>query len=92
MFKNLTIKARLIFVLSFLSLLLLGIGYTGLFGISQTNDGLRSVYEDRLIPMGQIDQINALILHNRLAIAVSLVTPNPEFIRQEAAIVEENID
>src|SRR3990167_1182436 len=91
MFKNLTIKARLIFVLSFLSILLLGIGLAGLYGMSETDEELRTVYEDRLIPLGQMGEIQALLLQNRLHIAVSLVTPTPEIIRENTAEIEQNI-
>ena len=43
MFKNLTIKTRLVFILSFLIAFLLGIEMLGLFGISKANDGLKTV-------------------------------------------------
>ena len=50
MFNNMTIKSRLIFVIGMLSLLLVGVGSLGLFGINQSNAGLKSVYEDRTVP------------------------------------------
>ncbi|MDP3688186.1 MAG: Tar ligand binding domain-containing protein, partial [Sulfurimicrobium sp.] len=57
MFSNLTIKTRLIFTIGFLSLLLIGIGSYGLYGMSVTNAGLKTVYEDRTIALGQLDVI-----------------------------------
>ncbi|WP_370690453.1 Tar ligand binding domain-containing protein, partial [Nitrosomonas sp.] len=39
MFNNMTIKSRLMFVISMLSLLLIGIGSLGLYGINQSNAG-----------------------------------------------------
>ncbi|TXI30516.1 MAG: HAMP domain-containing protein [Nitrosomonas oligotropha] len=50
MFTNTSIKFRLMFVMSILSALMLGIGALGLYGFSQSNNGMRSLYEDRLGP------------------------------------------
>ncbi len=91
MFYNLSIKARLIFILSFMAVLLLGIGIIGLQGINKTEAGLKTVYEDRTVPLGQVDAIESLLLKNRLAIAVALVTPTPEVIAESTAKVENNI-
>ena len=64
MFSNVTIKARLIGVLAVLSILLLIIGAQGLMGMRAGNTSLGSVYANRLIPTGQIAQINLLMLEN----------------------------
>lgn len=50
MFTNTSIKFRLMFVMSILSALMLGIGALGLYGFSQSNNGMRTLYEDRLGP------------------------------------------
>ena len=91
MFKNLTIKSRLIMILGFMSALLLMIGLLGLNGSSKTNDSLRSVYEDRTVALGQIDEIESLLLKNRLALAVAQVTPTPEFVAKQTDMIEKNI-
>jgi len=64
MFSNVTVKARLIGVLAVLSILLLIIGAQGLMGMRAGNTSLGSVYANRLIPTGQIAQINLLMLEN----------------------------
>ncbi|MDO8774214.1 MAG: methyl-accepting chemotaxis protein [Burkholderiaceae bacterium] len=89
--NNLKISTRLVILIGILSALLIAIGSVGLFGISHSNEALRSVYEERLVPTGQIAQIQKLLLRNRLAIAVSLVTPTPETITPNTAEVEANI-
>jgi methyl-accepting chemotaxis protein len=91
MFKNLSIKSRLTTVIAILSVLLIVIGGMGLLGMSKASEGLRSVYEDRTVPMEQISSIQKLLLTNRLRIAVSLVTPTPEVIQKNTAEVEQNI-
>ncbi|OGS81489.1 MAG: hypothetical protein A2061_03265 [Gallionellales bacterium GWA2_59_43] len=64
MFKNLTIKARLIYLIAFMSIALAIVGFVGLRGMGQSNDGLRSVYLDRAIPLGQIAEISDLMAEN----------------------------
>ncbi len=64
MFKNLTIKARLIFLIGLMSVLLIGIGVVGLRGMNASNAALGTVYADRLIPSNQLGVINNLMAEN----------------------------
>ncbi|MER0204767.1 MAG: HAMP domain-containing protein [Nitrosomonas sp.] len=57
MFANTSIKFRLMFVISILSMLMIGIGALGLYGFNHSNDGLKSVYEDRTVPSVQLGTI-----------------------------------
>ncbi|MBW6496634.1 MAG: Tar ligand binding domain-containing protein, partial [Burkholderiaceae bacterium] len=91
MFGNLSIKARLIFILAFLAALLLVVGIIGLSGMSKTEAELKTVYEDRTVPLAQLGSIEALTLNNRIAIAAPLAEPTPEVIAQQTAQVEANI-
>ncbi|MCZ8293482.1 MAG: methyl-accepting chemotaxis protein [Hylemonella sp.] len=89
--NKLKISTRLTILIGLMSLILVGIGLLGLFGISQSNAGLKTVYEDRTVPLGQVADIERMLLRNRLAIAVSLVTPTPETINPNTAEIEANI-
>ena len=91
MFENLTIKSRLVFMLAFMAIMLIIGGFMGLGGMAKTEEGLRTVYEDRTIPLGQISTIESLLLQNRLAIAVALATSTPEVIAESTVKVEQNI-
>jgi len=73
MLNNLTIKARLILVVGLMSLLAISMGILGLDGMKKANEGLLTVYVDRTIPMGQLGEIKAKLLSNRLAITNTLV-------------------
>ena len=88
--NNFKISTRLIILIGILSALLIAIGSIGLFGIHQSNDALKSVYEDRTVPMGQLANIQNDMLENRLAIASALVTPTPEVIKTRTAAIEAN--
>ncbi|TAK61042.1 methyl-accepting chemotaxis protein [Methylobacter sp.] len=90
-FKSLTIKSRLINVIGMLSALMIIIGGMGLHGMSKANEGLRTVYEDRTMPMDQISTIKELLLTNRLNITSVLLTPTAEMIQKNSAEVEQNI-
>ena len=92
MLKNLTIKSRLIFILSFLVVFLLGTEMLGLFGMSNAIEGLKTVYHDRAIPLKQVADIESLLLQNRLAITSALMVPTPEIIESKTAAVEKDIE
>jgi methyl-accepting chemotaxis protein-1 (serine sensor receptor) len=89
--KNLKISTRLTLIVGFLSVLLLGIGGIGLYGIAETNAGLKTVYEDRTVPTGQLAEIERLLLRNRLAIANSLAAPDPELVVNSLTEIDNNI-
>ncbi|NMM14695.1 MAG: HAMP domain-containing protein [Rhodoferax sp.] len=89
--NNLKISTRLVILIGLLSALLVVIGAIGLSGISKSNDALKTVYEDRTVPMGLIAKINELNLKNRLLIAGSLLDPTPEEIAQDTTGVDANI-
>jgi len=77
MFKNLSIKARLIFVIGFLSVLLAAMGLVGLNSLQTTNNDLKSLYEDRLIALTQLGQVSDAVSEGRSGIANAIVAdPN----------------
>ena len=67
MFSKLTIRARLIFVISFLALMLVGSGVLGLVGLRSTNAQMRSLYEDRLVAFSQLERMSAAEVERRSA-------------------------
>lgn len=73
MLKNTMIKSRLIFVIGFLSLLMILIGGLGLTSLSGVNESLRTVYEDRLIAVGQLDDVIRNLNRNQTKIASAIL-------------------
>lgn len=51
MLSNLSIRSRLIFIISAMSLLAFALSALGLFGIQYSNNRLQTVYVDRLVPL-----------------------------------------
>ena len=62
--KTVTIRTRLIGVIGFLSLLLLGIGAFGIYGMAKLDRSLETVYEDRVVPLKQLSDINSMMMEN----------------------------
>ncbi|MDO9046163.1 MAG: MCP four helix bundle domain-containing protein [Methylobacter sp.] len=89
MLNNLTIKARLIFVVGLMSLLAIALGALGLNGMKKANEGLLTVYADRTVPMGQLGEIKAKLLGNRLAITNALVFKDEN--QKNIELVRKNI-
>ncbi len=71
---------RLALLGGILSALLLVVGGMGLYGLAATNEALRTVYEDRTVPAGQLGEIGAKLISNQLALSAALITPTPEVI------------
>ncbi|HEY9097255.1 MAG TPA: methyl-accepting chemotaxis protein, partial [Thiobacillus sp.] len=72
MLKNLSIKSRLVFVIGFLSALLVAIGAIGLTSLGSTNNALKAVYEDNVIVLGQLERVSSLINRNQIGVAESI--------------------
>ena len=92
MFKDLSIKSRLTLVVGLLSLLLLMIGIMGLVGMSKANEGLLSENERLAVTVGQIDQIESLILDNRLQLSLALLDSDVAEIERQTGLVEKHLD
>ncbi|MES2050166.1 MAG: methyl-accepting chemotaxis protein [Pseudomonadota bacterium] len=90
MLKDISIKSRLIFMIALLSLMMLIIGGTGIYGLGSVNDSLKTVYDDRTVAIGQLDQIIRIINRNQLAVAKSL-TGDPAQLGKEMDGIDKNI-
>ena len=74
-----------------LSLLTVFVGALGLWGIAQSNQALEALHAERMAATADIGKIQALLLQQRLLLAVALVTPDDTTIRTNTAAVESNI-
>jgi methyl-accepting chemotaxis protein len=64
MFNHFTIKSRLISIIACAAVLSLSLGALGWVGMQKTNAGLRTVYLDRVVPAGQLADIQRRQLSN----------------------------
>jgi PAS domain S-box-containing protein len=59
-----TLNARLVTLVAVLGLFMLGIGITGVFATRESNAYLRSIYEDRAVPLQQLFEISSRMKDN----------------------------
>lgn len=90
MLKDISIKSRLIFMIALLSLMMLSIGGSGIYGLGSVNDSLKTVYDDRTVAIGQLDQVIRIIDRNQLTVAKSL-TGEPSQLGKEMDGIDKNI-
>ena len=88
---QLKISTRLLILIALQSAMLVAGGILGLGGISLSNEALKSVYQSRTVPMGQLADISRYNLRNQLAIAKSLANQDPEEITRNTREIEANL-
>lgn len=88
---DLHVKGKLVAVVSLLCALLVGIGVLGLSGMKASNQGLRTVYDDRVVPLAQLDLIVRLFGQSRISVAQAAVTQNPALANAAVADVESKL-
>ena len=76
--NHLKISTRLLGLIGFLSLLLVAIGSVGLFGIIKSNDALKTVYEDRTVPLVDMGHMIDMVNRIRTNAVVAASAPTPE--------------
>ncbi|RJG21583.1 Tar ligand binding domain-containing protein [Massilia cavernae] len=69
MLKNVMIRTRLVVIVAFLLLAAVLIGVGGLLGLNSVNASLKTVYEDRLLAVGQLDRVVRLANRHQLVLA-----------------------
>ena len=89
--KTLNIQGRLTLLITLLCLLMTVIGVLGLYGMNTSNEGLRTIHEDRTIPLGQLSTIVRLLERNQLLVAKAIHAANSNEIKSTAGKVESNI-
>ncbi len=89
--KIVSIKARLLMIITIMSMLLLAVCGLGYYGMSNSSEGLRTVNNNHMRPLTQISQIQKLMLTNRLYVSTSLFNPTTELISKNTTEVEKNI-
>lgn len=94
MFKTLTVKARLLFLVSLMSVIMLTLATVNLYALHKTNLGLKTVYADRTLPLADLTEIKALQMDIRLKIANAINEPEEiersfDKIQKNRALIDE---
>lgn len=88
MLNNMKISTRLMLLLVLLLVLAMVVGVMGLIASSNSNTSMKSVYDDRLLPIVQLNTIARKNLRNRIAITNGIV--QPEHMAGYLKEIEEN--
>ena len=88
--NQIKISTRLGMLIAVLLVVLLAVGAVGLRGMQAANAGLQTVYEDRTVPMGQLLDVQRLVLRNRGLIAHSIAVGTPEAIKADVEQAKQN--
>ena len=89
MFKNMTVKTELILVFGLLSVLLIGIGSLGVYGLNKTNDSFRGVYEDSAVPLGDLGMVLDRMQHTRLNTAMSAYGRSIDIVKERQTMTDQ---
>ncbi|MBV8635166.1 MAG: MCP four helix bundle domain-containing protein [Burkholderiaceae bacterium] len=89
--SNLKIGARL--ALAFVSMLVLltVVSLVGFRGVSATYAGLKTVYEDRTVCLGQITEVDSLAQDNRVMILKMLIDADPDGNKARLGDLDKNL-
>ena len=90
--KNTRISTRIFVLLGVLCALLLTVGGVGLFGTSSANAAFKGVYDDRVLPLGQLSEINRLYQRNRILVMDMALLPQSANIEKRGAELKSNIE
>jgi len=74
---NRSVKLRLAVSLGACILMLIVVGTIGLYNLSKTNDALTSTYEDNVLTLSNLTQINQALLGNRVKVTAEQRDRNP---------------
>jgi methyl-accepting chemotaxis protein-1 (serine sensor receptor) len=72
MFKNLSIKTRLIFVIGFLAIELIAGFAVGILNLEKSNDAMKSMYDDRLVALSQLGDVERSVMLNQILVAKAI--------------------
>ena len=84
------ISTRLILLVATLSFMLIAGAAMGLYGITKGNDGLKTVYEDRTVPLATLSTVMELSQRNMLLIAICLTNVEQDVVTKNLAEIEAN--
>jgi len=85
------ISTRLILLIALMSLLLVAVGLLGLGGMSASNAGLKTVYEDRTVCLGQLADIQSRMQTNAWLLGAATLDASPAVVARYGEQVEANI-
>lgn len=88
--NNLKISTRLQFLIGVLSLALIVTGVFGMYGMRESNRAFQQVYEQRMVALGELLDVQRLLLRNRGAVAKTIGLGDVANAKALAQEIEQN--
>jgi methyl-accepting chemotaxis protein len=92
LFLRLRIGVRLASAFAVVLLLLLIVAAAGLRGVSEVTHDLRTMYEDRTVPVEQLGEVNRLLLRNRVLVMDMMAFPSAQNVARRDEELKKNIE
>jgi methyl-accepting chemotaxis protein len=77
MFKNITIKTRLIIVIGFLAIELVAGFAVGILNLEKSNDAMKDMYDNNLVALSQLNAVERAVMLNQILVAKAISTGTP---------------
>ena len=88
--NQLKVSTRLLMLIGTLSVLLVVIGAIGLWGINDANQSLKTVNDDRVVPLGQLAEIERRQLDSEIRLLNAIGDPRSEEISRAETSLHDN--
>jgi len=88
---TLKVSTRLALTMGVLVLLLLAVGALGLLALAHTNGALKTVYDDRVLPLGQISRMQALQTERQEALHEAVEKRDDTHVQQALATAQRTL-
>ena len=89
--NDLKISTRLAIMIAVMSVLLIALGVLGLFGLSQANAALKTVYEDRTIALGHLGALERADFQGRMRLLEAALVADPSAMKQTMDEVDKRV-
>jgi methyl-accepting chemotaxis protein-1 (serine sensor receptor) len=89
--KNLKIGPRLALAFGSVLAMMILIAGVGLSGIGSVSAGLKSLYEDRAVPLAQLGEVEFLFVRNRVLVMDMMARPEPANIEKRSTELKKNM-
>ena len=89
---TLTVSSRVLLLVVCAAALVATVGGLGLWSAARSHAALKTVYEDRTVPLAQLGKISDLLQANRSLVSAALALPDPESVQRRIAEAEGNTD
>src|SRR5690348_4749527 len=90
--KNTRILVRLAAMVAVLLVLMAAIAVIGIRGMATVQEGLRTVYEDRVVPLEQISSIESDYYNVRIAVVDAVGARDTAIIAKDAADIAKRVE